>query len=92
MLPVQEGTRFTSAVSRRMPRLVTVALVSVGVIPGTAAAQEEESEPTVPTAPDDWVDPEKDTLEGEGSPLDDLPPHITLVSDVGLRPSKESSQ
>jgi hypothetical protein len=30
------------------------------------------------------VDPEKGTRDG--SPLDDLPPHITLVSDVGMRP------
>ena len=30
------------------------------------------------------VDPEKGTRDG--SPLDDLPPHIMLVSDVGMRP------
>jgi hypothetical protein len=30
------------------------------------------------------VDPEQGTLDGE--PLDDLPPHITLVTDTGTRP------
>jgi len=30
------------------------------------------------------VDPEKGTRDG--SPLDDLPPHITLVTDAGMRP------
>jgi hypothetical protein len=30
------------------------------------------------------VDPEKGTRDG--SPLDDLPPHVRLVTDVGMRP------
>jgi Tol biopolymer transport system component len=66
--------------------IVIAALVGAGVGHGTAGAQESDEDLTVPTAPDDWVDPEKGTLEGQGSPLDDLPPHITLVSDFGLRP------
>ena len=43
-----------------------------------ASAQEQ------PASDGNRVDPEKGTVDG--SPLDDLPKHITLLSDTGLRP------
>src|SRR5215208_6902150 len=43
-----------------------------------ASAQEQ------PASDGNRVDPEKGTLDG--SPLDDLPKHITLLSDTGVRP------
>jgi hypothetical protein len=53
-----------------LARVLVVALALIAVANPHAAGQ--------------LVDPEKGTRDG--SPLDDLPPHVTLVSDVGLRP------
>lgn len=73
---------------RRVLVMAGVLVAGVAAVGGAAAGAgvQDDEEPTVPTAPDDWIDPERGTLEGQGSPLDDLPPHITLVSDFGLRP------
>ena len=59
-----------------------IGLVGVGLALLTTApaalAQDD------PNATGSQTDPEKGTLDG--SPLDDLPEHITLLSDTGLRP------
>jgi hypothetical protein len=54
----------------RPTRLLLVLLATIAVLAPPAAAQ--------------LIDPEKGTLDG--SPLDDLPPHIRLVADFGMRP------
>lgn len=55
----------------RPARMVLALLAAVAALaPGHAASQ--------------LIDPEKGTLDG--SPLDDLPPHIRLVADFGMRP------
>lgn len=57
------------------PLLFGFVLTLVLAVPaGTAFAQDDGTQ----------VDPEKGTLDG--SPLDDLPEHIRLLSDTGLRP------
>jgi len=50
--------------------LLALAVTAAGLAPAPASAQ--------------LVDPEKGTLDG--SPLDDLPPHVRLVADFGMRP------
>jgi hypothetical protein len=54
--------------------LCLLALTLVVTTAGTAFAQSEGAQ----------IDPEKGTLDG--SPLDELPEHITLLSETGLRP------
>ena len=66
---------------RRVTRLaISLCALSVAIVTfaSTAPAQEQPAPDGMP------VDPEKGTLDG--SPLDDLPEHITLLSDTGLRP------
>jgi WD40-like Beta Propeller Repeat len=53
-------------------------LTALAVFAAPAVAQE------TPGAGGTQVDPEKGTRDG--TPLDDLPPHIRLLSDTGLRP------
>ena len=54
----------------RMLLLLLATIAAAALAPCPAAAQ--------------LIDPEKGTLDG--SPLDDLPPHIRLVADFGMRP------
>jgi hypothetical protein len=62
--------------SATIPLVLLVATLAWGLAPLPAGAVE---------APDGTqVDPEKGTRDG--SPLDDLPPHIELIADSGLRP------
>jgi WD40-like Beta Propeller Repeat len=58
-------------------RPIWLCLLAVTLVVSTAGAGFAQSEGA-------QVDPEKGTLDG--SPLDELPAHITLLSDTGLRP------
>src|SRR5918994_867961 len=67
---------------RRTVTRLAIALWALGLVTVTSASTASAQEQRAPDG--NQVDPEKGTLDG--SPLDDLPEHITLLSDTGLRP------